>query len=305
MEEKYFITIYEGFYNKYLEQYIKEVEDSYKNFNKDGDAEIFAFNSCLTLLSNKTVDLKINSTPYDSIYSKFKDRDSLVQNNNLNRLYINHISPLCESLKIEMSNDIYENIIEEFAISDSSTKVYSWFNNWHPIYKMMFKLNDFSEFKLFRNCNYSEGLDFFKKYHKRLYPETYLKKEDKKRDFKIREEYKKCFENLWFPILGDYISEDLTSLEDFKNVFFKNWKSHDSRIYFSCSPEEASYFLHRLKFAFEQLSFASIHRSRLFYTREGNIFKEDHLSKQKNKIIDEEQQSINDLLNEVGLFVPD
>jgi len=305
MKEKDFKTIYEGFYKKHLEQFIKEVEVLYKNFNKGGDAENFAFNSCLKLLSNKTADLKINSSPYDSIYIKFKNRDSLVKNNNLNKLYSNHILLLCESLEIEMNFNIYENLIEEFAISDASNMVYSWFSNWHPIYKMMFKLNDFSEFKLFRNCNYSEELDFFKKYHKRLYPKVYLKKEDKKCDFKLKEEFKKCIENLWSPMTDGYINEDLTPFEDFKKVFFKNWKSHESRIYFSCSPEEASYLLYRLKFAFEQLSFASIQRSELFYTREGKVFKEDNLSKQKNKIIEEEQQSINDLLNEVGLFVPD
>ena len=104
---------------------------------------------------------------------------------------------------------------------------------------------------------------------------------------------------------GKYINEDLTSFEDFKKVFFENWKSHNSKIYFSCNPEEASYFLFKLKFVFKVLSFASIHRSGLFYTREGNPFKQDNLSNQKNKIIEEEKQEINVLLDEVGLFLTD
>jgi hypothetical protein len=305
MKEKDFKLVYETFYNNYLEQYIKEVEDLYKRLNKEGDAEIEAYNTCLKLLTKKRDNLKVKSNPFDQFNSIFNNRSSLVRDNNLNTLYIKHLVPLSNKLNIELNYDLYENILEEFAISNSSSMLYSWFSSWSTIYKMMFELDDFSEFEIFRNCNYSEGLEIFKKYHKRLYPRSYMEIEDRNNDFKVKEEFKICIENLWFPMTEDYISEDLTALEDFKKVFFKNWKSHNSKIYFSCSPEEASYFLHRLKFAFERLSFASIHRSKLFYTREGNIFKEDNLSKQKNKIIDEEKQSINDLLNEVGLFIPD
>ena len=125
MKEKDFNLIYENLYNKYLEQYIKEIENLYKKANEDSDAEKFAYNSCLKTLEEKRNNLKIVSHPFDKLYSIFSDRGSLVQDGNLNRLYIKFIQPECKKMKIEIGHDLFIDLLNEFAISISSKQVYS------------------------------------------------------------------------------------------------------------------------------------------------------------------------------------
>jgi len=303
MKGKDFKIIYEKLYENYINQFISEVEKLYKEINLEGGSEIYAYNTCCTFLSNKNEKLNLHNNELSAVYSIYHKRSSYVRDNNLNLLYSKHIIPLCQSLNIEMSEALFETLLNKYAISDASNIVNSWYTNWSTIYGMMFELNDFSEFKIIRNSSFSENSEIFKKYQKKLNPNRIVL--DEKKDFKLRDEYKDCIEKLYSPMTEKYISENLSSFEDFTNVFFKNWKSHNSKVYFSCTPEEASYFLFKLKFAFEKLSFASISRSELFLTKEGNLFKEDNLSKHKNKIIPEEAEEIHFLLNEVGLLNTD
>ncbi len=301
MEEKDFKLIYEDLYKIYIDTFIKEVEDLYKNCKEEGDAETFAYNDCKRLLNEKTIDLKIKRNSLSSIYRKFKNRYSLVQNNNLNRLYVKHILPECKKFKIEMNEELYENLLNELAILDASKRVSSWFSCWYNVYKMMFELNDFSEFKIIRNCNYSESSDIFKKYHRKIYPSSYiieekieLNKEEVKSSnieidfidtshFNNNEDHivgdKKVNDNEKFELKEKYRSKDalrkiynvliLTHLEDntsfnhFYEVFTKPWNNHKSNIYFSCTTQEVSYLISELQFLGKGkgFSFAKIGRS--------------------------------------------
>lgn len=291
MKERDYKIIYERFYSEYLEEYIKEIENSYKKSHDEGDAELCAFNSCCKLLSNKTIDLRINKKPYNSIYSEFKNRESLVRDNNLNRLYTKFILPLCESLEIEMNNDIYEGIIIEFAISEASTRVRSWFGAWHTVYQMMFNLNDFSEFELIRNCSYSEGSEIFKKYHKKLSPNSCAVEEfgkegfDKKQvnNFGILERYKGLFLNLYSALSDDFFDEEDVSFDIFKSVFTEEWGDDEYVFKVKCENEVFKVFIEEFSFAFENFSKANFGKSKLFKTRRGAKLTANTLSK-KSKI---------------------
>ncbi|MBG7631277.1 MAG: hypothetical protein IZT56_12715 [Bacteroidetes bacterium] len=300
MQEKDYHSIYENFFNQFIDEYINEMEGIYKSSLEEGDAQRLAHDRCITIVSEKRIGLKIIDHPYSKLHSIFRRRNKLVQETNPNRLYTKHIISACEEWKIEFDEDAIENYTKEFAILEASQLLINRYVHWSILYEMMFDLKDFTEFKIIKNVNFPEESEIFKEYQKSLKPSLNLNE-----NFKVIEHFKSCIENLWLPMTGKYINEDLTSFEDFKKVFFENWKSHNSKIYFSCNPEEASYFLFKLKFVFKVLSFASIHRSGLFYTREGNPFKQDNLSNQKNKIIEEEKQEINVLLDEVGLFLTD
>jgi len=276
MKEKDYNSIYEKLYKKYLEKYIKETEALYINIKKEGDTENYAYNTCSSALTKKRNGLKILNHPYDRLYSIFNNRCSLVQENNLNRLYTKHIIPRCEELNIEIKSQGLDKIIEEFAISEASKQVISWFSNWSAIYKMMFELNDFSEFEIIRNCNFQEGSEIFKKYHKKVYPNSYLQEENdnKKRisqdfNFGILDESKINISNLYNKINARFFNKDLTRLEDFENVLFNNWKTHSSKIYFKeyFETQQIAYLLKKLEKHFSNLNQTTIGNSLLFYIK--------------------------------------
>ncbi|UMB52965.1 hypothetical protein MKD41_11540 [Lutibacter sp. A64] len=288
MKEKDFKLIYEDLYKKYIDAFIKEVEDLYKNCKEEGDAETFAYNDCKRLLNEKTIDLKIKRNSLSSIYRKFENRYSLIQNNNLNRLYIKHILPECKKFKIKMNEELYENLLNELAILDASKRVSSWFSCWYNVYKMMFELNDFSEFKIIRNCNYSESSDIFKKYHRQIYPSSYIIEEkiernlqnkkstsdgikDEVKNFNLIEYYKKDFRLMYEDFIEYYIDGNKTSFEDYENVLFKNHNEHKSFITFSCSPQEAALLLFKLMEFFTDLTYTNIGKSKVFKNKSGKI----------------------------------
>lgn len=291
MKEKDYNSIYEKLFEKYLEKYINEIESLFKHSKKEGDTENFAYNSCISTLTKKRNGLKILIHPYDKLYSIFNDRGSLVQENNLNRLYIKHIIPLCEELNIEIKDGVFENILEEFVIAEASSRVYSWFSNWATVYKMMFDLDDFSEFKIFRNCNFHEGSEIFIKYHKKKHPRYYLNINDKKgndfadvdeskqsehkgnsvKNFNLIEDYKKDFKIMYEDFTEYYIDEKKTTKEDYENVLFENFNEHKSFITFSCSPQEAALILFKLMGFFTDLTYTNIGNSKVFKNKSGKI----------------------------------
>lgn len=303
------LTNYSELYNYYFNRTIEFSQRSIrKQFIKckgQGRSYNFLHNPIL----NRLTDLKskyelVNSKMYKPLLEIYNNRSDFYEPKFYHNIFNFEMLELFSDLKEKNNN--YVVYISEFAKVNALSEVYRRYRYYSKIYEFMFEINEFEEFALWEigNPNMSiEENELFKKYHNKLYPSSYLI--HAKNDFKVREEFKICIENLWFPMTDKYLFEDLTSLDDFKKVFFDNWKSHSSKIYFKCSPEEASYILYMLKFAFKKLSFASISRSKLFYTQEGNIFSEDNLSKYKNKIIEEEQQTLNDLLGKVGLNITD
>lgn len=269
MKEKDYNSIYEKLYKKYLEKYIKETESLYLKIKKEGDAENYAYNACISSLTKKRNGLKILTHPYDKLYSIFNDRASLVQENDLNRLYIKHIIPRCEELNIEIKSGGFDKIIEEFAISEASKQVTSWFSNWSVIYKMMFELNDFSEFKIIRNCNFHEKSEIFIKYHKILYKTESNESPSININFKIRDKFRVVIKNLYDNFKEDFINSERTSKDDFINVFYKNSNEHNSEIHFFCKTQEIALLLRKIEFAFENLSFTTIGKSKKLFS-DGN-----------------------------------
>ncbi|WP_372745220.1 hypothetical protein [Lutibacter sp.] len=286
MKEKDFTLLYETTYNTYLDQYIDEIENFYKIANKEGDAQNYAYNSCLNLLENKRKGLKIGLEPFASIYAIYKNRASKVRNNNLNILYTKHIKPLEDKLGLEINNELYEYLLEEFAISEASNRVYSWFSNWHTVYKMMFELNDFSDFKIIRNSSFSEASDIFKKYHEKLYPICYVNKgkegevqKNKINNFNQVEGYEDEIKTLYGDFIEYYINGATTSYDDYVNVFFKNWDEHNSLINFSCSTQEASLLLFKLMNFFSDLTYTNIGKSKVFKLKTGSILTSSNYGK--------------------------
>lgn len=300
MEEKDFKIIYDNFYNEYIDRYIIEVEDLYKKNNIEGDAENEAYSSCENILSKKRESLKINVAPYGTIYSIFKIRDSKVRNNDMNRLYSEHILPKCQKLNIEMNENLFEDLLNEFAVSDASIKVYSWFYKWSKLYKMMFELNDFSEFTLFRNCDHTENHSLFIKYHKRLYPSDYLINEDalgnavveveetiqnkdditekEAKNFKIIEEHEPSLGMLYNDLKVYFIDSKKTSEQDFINVLSLGWDDHNSKIIFKCTTQLAAFVLRGLEFMFDNLSFDTVFNSKLIDSKFDKPLKDKNLS---------------------------
>jgi len=277
MKNKDYNSVYEKQYNKYLNKFIKEIERLYRQSKKEGDAENFAYNYCVSTLSKKSEGLKIVNYPFQRIYSKFKERGSLVQENNLNRLFDKHIIPLCRELNIKAKTGFFDDILDEFAIIEASKQIISWFSSWSPVYKMMFILNDFSKFKIIRNSKFYENSETFIFYYKKLYPSSYLKEmkegensnfqKNNAINFQVLEKKKINIEHLYKQSDYSFIDKDLTSLEDFKNVLFKSSIEHSSKIYFEkyFETQQIAFLLKQLEKYFANLNQTTIGKSSLFY----------------------------------------
>jgi len=305
MNEKDYNLIYEKNYNKYLEKYIKEIEYLYKISKKEGDAENFAYNTCLSTLAKKKNGLKVFTHPYDKLYSKFNNRGSLVQENNMNRLCINHIIPLGKELKISLNASAFDKILEEFAIMEASKRVSSWFCNWSPVYELMFKLNDFSEFEIIRNCNSHERSELFNKYHKKLYPENYenenIQLEIEKRkywkdinNFGLKKEYQSKIEDVFNFCIKKAIIDVKAPYNSFEDIFTKNWDSHKLNLRFN-NNQEFSLLVSKIRFVFENFNDVAIGSSKLFKSGKGIPISRDNLVSSRKVFKDSDKLSLEEI----------
>jgi len=297
MQEKDYNSIYEKYFNEYIDEYINEMEGIYKSSLEEGDAEDIAHECCVTILKEKVIGLKIQNQPHSKLYTIFTKRNKLVQITNPNRLYTKYIIPACEELKIELNDDTIESYIKEFAISEAYKLLIERYVHLSIIYKMMFDLKDFTEFKTIKEANFPEGTEIFKKYQRELDSSSFVAEEkevvevkqeykkvkpsvdDKKdvsrnsvKNFNLLEEYKKDFEIMYNDFIeNNYIDCEKTTIKDFENVLFENWDTHKSFITFSCPPQEASLLLFKLMKFFSDLNFTNIGRSKVFKNKSGKI----------------------------------
>jgi len=203
----------------------------------------------------------------------------------INAIFENELLEAYNKLKNIDQNYTYNKFIAELGQINALREIARKFRVFGDIYKFMYQLNDFSEFKLWEYVSDVELHPMFKKYHKKIYPSSYEKikildknisKEDSKggkraNNFNLKSEYKNKFSLLYEDFTKNYIDKNQTSFKDFYNVFYNNWDSHNSKIYFFCSTQAIALLLKRSTIAFKNLNQSNIEKSELFYSGANQI----------------------------------
>jgi len=286
MKEKDYHSIHEKYFNEYIDEYINEMEGIYKSSLEEGDAEDIAHECCITILKEKVIDLKIKNQPHSKLYSIFTRRTKLVQDTNPNRLYTKYIIPACEELRNELNEDIIEDYIKEFATLEVHYLLLDRYVDWSGLYKMMFDLKDFTEFRIIKNANFPEGTEILKKYKSKSNSNSNNEKkgvEQSKKivnNFKIKDHFKQELMLLYNDLTLHFINGQKTSQKDFIKVFGENWEEDsNSFVQFKCTTQLAAYMLRKLEVLFDELTYTNILDSKKFKSKQGNIFKDKNLSK--------------------------
>ena len=310
MKEKDYHSIHEKYFNEYIDEYINEMEGIYKSSLEEGDAEDIAHECCITILKEKVIDLKIKNQPHSKLYSIFTRRTKLVQDTNPNRLYTKYIIPACEELRNELNEDIIEDYIKEFATLEVHYLLLGRYVQWSVLYKMMFDLKDFTEFKIIKNANFPAGSEILKKYnseydpksnvveekvvkdskqkdYKELYPESDVNKangldnNDKdnwkdKKNFRLKEEYESKIIQVFDYCIANAIIDTEISFESFNKVLREDWNKHNCKIKFH-STQFIALLVQKMGFAFENFNDKSVSNSKLFLSERGNFITSQNL----------------------------
>ena len=101
-------------------------------------------------------------------------------------------------------------------------------------------------------------------------------------NFNIKNNHLLDNDNYYNELTYDFINEDKTSFEDFKNVLLKDFNSHDSKIHFICS----NYLAREIVFSFKRKFKGSINitnagKSNKFISSDGNPISQTNFSNSK------------------------
>lgn len=337
MENEY-SKLYDETYNKVYSEFENEIKkviiDQYKKYS--GFQTVFDL--VYKDINTKIDDLYINqSDKFKKVIDWYLVRYDVKREDAIYLIYEDQMSTEFKLIEGIKSNYTYLSFIGEFATNHALVEISRLWYYSRDIYKLMYDVNYFDDFRICKEYyGHPEHRIEFKKlvYKKRIeeYPdeynsfEEYLEKEEAfniaynnlnfqnnrinrkpkimLNNFDIKKEHKNAFlENAYKVLSNEQIfNEDGTYYEDFENVFTKDWDKHNSRLYFDCSTEEAGLLIFYLKKYFKNLTFASVHRSELFYSYDQILLKEDNLSKSKKNANKEDEKNIKNILEQIFLF---
>lgn len=181
----------------------------------------------------------------------------------------------------------YEMYIKELADYYAHYDIYDAVQTYNNLYRLMYKLNNFEEFKI-------NGL--LNKDYQELYVKYYNLDKGIITSKEINTLYKKGVKNFSpineklanilkskefydYLVLKRYIDFELTSFESFKKVFFEDFETNNATIRFECITKKTSILLYGINIRFDNnLSFTNIALSKRFISSRRNILKRTNLS---------------------------
>ncbi|TDS14231.1 hypothetical protein DFQ03_2308 [Maribacter caenipelagi] len=94
---------------------------------------------------------------------------------------------------------------------------------------------------------------------------------------------KRVFKRIYISLTQyEYLDENMTSFQDFYNVFVLDFQDHDSSLHFICTQPQLKYILKKFKELKTGISYVSFERSEKVYHK-GNLISAETLSKKYNE----------------------
>lgn len=294
--KKDFIKIYNNAYSKSEILAEKEIITKFIDFKERGRNSSKAGNVIEQEFEKEKSNCRVMDKSLQSLFYLFRNRlDEFTEDTQMN-VIPEILLPEFDKI-IHSDNFSFENYINELAEFNARDSVHNTFSNNRSLYSLMFKLNDFSEFKII-GCEadiYNRLLDKYsflvngtsaiigltlsssepvtKKEIKNFCPE----KEDCRTFF----ESKKFYDYL---VLEYFIDSDHTSFTDFKNVLTGDFETNKSIIRFECKTQKAAVLLYELQIRFtKKLSYTNIEYSKKFQTQNGTPLRQKNIAESISK----------------------
>lgn len=268
-----------------------------KNYKKDKRNYNFCSNNLLKEFRVIEKEFRILQPPYNDLSNLYKRRADEFEPEYYMEVIPQTLLPEFKKIIHKDQNFTFEIFITELAKANAYNNCYRIFNNNYNLYKMMYEINNFDEFKLDESLG-RESSDFYEKYRLLVYEPESLEKDKligsmgsnsiEKNIFNLTPKFIKIFKNQDFYnalVKEEYIDKENTKFDDFKNVFFVNLTKHNSTINFFCDKYEAMYLLRYLgKKKKGQLSQQDIGNSKRFKGYDGETLTQSNISRSKDNL---------------------
>jgi hypothetical protein len=250
-------------------------------------------------------------SPWDKLTDIYRYKHHVYDDDFLMDVIPDKMLPLYSSFKLGGTDLQFDNYLEYLARYNAHYDIYKCFDRNYALYNLMFRANDFLEFKII-GCDADMYNSLFKKFNLLLngYPavidstltfsEPVTKKEIKnfcpnKENCRIFFESKDFYNYLVF---NDFIDSDFTSFIDFKNVFIDDFVTNKSIIRFHCNTKKASVFLNELQIRFtKKLTYTNIEYSKKFKTQKGTLLSRKNLTESVRKSSIELRNEVKEILD--------
>jgi len=310
--EKDYIEIYEDNYKLEIlryEAFVKELIICEKE-NKIPYEQVFKI--IQNYHSDFTNNNIVNKGDWEKVTDIFRYRNEYIEEG-LEMDVINENMYFAYKHLIAAENPIsYEYYIKCLSKYCAHSESFYLFQSQNSLYSFMYKLNDFSKFKIFgykkefyqillKDYSYrAKGLFFDEEV------DVLIQKKGIKNFCPEKDEYKELFKSekfYDFLVLNNYVDGFLSEFLDFKNVFLNNFDSNTSFIQFECTTKKAAVLLNELKNRFnKKLTFTNIQLSKKFKSLRGGYLKRSNISQAYSKSTPE---LIKEVINDLDLFMCD
>jgi hypothetical protein len=289
----------------YEETYFKEEQNceililkNVKEYKKNKRSYNFCSNTLLKEFRAKEKEFRVLQIPYAELGGLYKRRlDEFAPEHEM-EVITQTLFPEFKKIIHEDENYTFYCFITELAKSNAFNNGYRIFSNNYNLFEIMFKLNEFEEFKLDEDLG-RESSPFYEKYRLKLYPRNVsfssgvtldsdfsnnlgkeeCKKKEKIKNFNITSKCLLDTDNYFYSLTDHFINEKKTSFEDFKNVLLNDFESHTSEIHFFCSNNFARLLILSFKIKFKgKINLKNSAISKKFISSKGNPFSQSNLS---------------------------
>lgn len=279
---------YSEIYNYFFDKTIRKGEVLLKNlllfYKNEGKTYSYLYNPTLLKIEEMSrSNFYLNSSnKFNSTLNVYDNRSNIYSSEFANLIFQKEMLNAFNFVENIKNNYDYKKFIAELGQVMALKEIARKFRKFDVIYKFMFQLNDFSEFKLWNYSKDVESHPEFKKLHRIIYPKSYenIKMETGKAEnienFRLKKEYEKNLKPLFnFLIEKAIITLDMT-FESFESVLLNDWYTHNINIIFN-STQELALLVPKIKFAFDNLSDRSIETSKLFKSPRGTNITSENL----------------------------
>jgi len=164
-------TNYDYFYNKtftiaenLVKSYLQQSKNQHKTVNYVSNTFLKKLNEFVAAKFNY-----LNKKPFQEIYQTFKRRYEIYEKDQLNQISKNEL----QSLLLQKSNTgsySLMKLIYSFAQYDALNEISRLMNNNYQLFDLMYRLNDFSKFKIEDYHTLLENLSLYKKLYSKVHP---------------------------------------------------------------------------------------------------------------------------------------
>lgn len=297
--EKDYIKIYLETFEKVEIEAEKGIKEKFIDLERKGKNHQFAANKIMTDFHEEEKKLVITEAPFSELIYIYKRR---LDEYNL-KTQMNVIPEILLPKFLEINIDQFRNFedfIIELAKLNARFNIYNQFNNSSDFYGFLFRVNDFSDFKI-KDFECSQYSDVFEEYRiKVIEKEAEESKstlgkikniisneqENSKTYYKFKSEYLGKFLTIdSFNILcNEFINEQKTSYEDFVQFFSEESNNPKIKLHFWCESYLASFLISTIvKRVYKSLTLKEF-TQKFIFSKEETRMSDNYISSSKRGV---------------------